>query len=113
MADTVRALNTRLGTVTITTPAANGTTTEVNMNGLVRWLDFTTGAMEDTDSTNFILENEYGGTVFASGTLDESVVSSFGSVFPVRGTTTVVAVGEGTQGASVDHVYSITYDEST
>ena len=111
MADTVRSISTRKGTVTITTPVANGTTTETNMTGLVRWLDFTTGAMEDTDSTNFHLLNEYNGTVFSSGTLAESVMTSVGTVFPVRGTTSIIAVGEGTQGASVNHVYNITFEE--
>ena len=111
MADKQHNINIRRGTVTITTPAANGTTTEANMNGLARWVDFTTPAMEDTDSTNFIVTNEYGGTVFASGTKAESLMTSVGSVFPVWGTSTIVAVGEGTQSASRSISYAITFDE--
>jgi len=110
LSDKNKNINIKKGTVTITTPAANGTTT-VNINGVVRWMDFTTGAMGGTDSTNFILTNEYGGTLYASGTKAESAMFSVGTVFPVFGTTTLVAIGEGTQGASVDHTYAIVYEE--
>jgi len=110
LADKQHNINVRRGTVTIATPAANGTTT-TEINGLVRWMDFTTGAMEGTDSTNFILTNDCGGTLYASGTKAESTTFSVGTTFPVHGVTTITAVGEGTQGVSVDHTYSIIYEE--
>ena len=109
MSDKQHNTNIKKGTVTITTPAANGTTT-VNINGEVKWMDFTTGAMEGTDSTDFTLTNEYGGTLYTSGTKAESAMFSIGTVFPVFGTTTIVATGEGTQGLSVDHTFAITYE---
>ena len=110
MSDKQRNINVKKGTVTIVTPVALGTTT-VNINGLVKWMDFTTGVMEGTDSTDFQITNEYGGTLYASGTKTEDAMFSIGTSFPVFGTTTIVAVGEGTQGASVDHTFSITYED--
>lgn len=110
MSDKQHNVVARRGTVTITTPAANGTTTEI-MNGLGRWVNFTTANMEDTDSTNFVLQDEFGGTVFSSGTKAESTTFSVGSTFPAYGTVTVIAVGEGTQSASREIPYSIIYEE--
>lgn len=109
MSDKQHNINVVNGTVTISTPAANGTDTQT-INGLGRWVDFTTANMEDTDSTNFVVTNEYGGTVFASGTKAESTGISVGSTFPMHGTSTIVAVGEGTQSADRTISYAITYE---
>ena len=111
MADKTFNMNARRGTVVITTPAQNGTATELNMNGLGRWVDFTTADMQDSDSTNFVIKNEFGGTVYASGTVAESTSFSNGTQFPLYGTTTIVAVGEGTQSANRSVPYCITYSE--
>ncbi len=102
-----------MGTITIPTSntVTRGTNTLVNFNGLVRHVNFTTAAMQDTDSTNFIVTNEFDGTIHASGTVAESTTFSTGTAFPVHGTTTIVAVAEGTQSAARAIPYSIIYEE--
>lgn len=103
----------RDGTVTIATSdtVTTGTNTLVNLNGLVRQVNFTTANMQDTDSTNFIITNEFGGTLHASGTKAESTTFSTGTVFPVYGTTTIVAVAEGTQSGARAIPYSLIYED--
>ncbi len=111
MADKQHNINAVRGTVTIPTSdtVTSGTSTHV-INGLARWVDFTTANMQDTDSTNVVVTNEFGGTVFASGTQAESTTFNFGSVFPLSGTVDVVAIAEGTQSANREVPFSITYD---
>ncbi len=112
MADKQHNMVARTGTITVVTSdtVVTGTNTHV-INGLGRWVDFTTDNMEGSDSTNLTVRNEFGGTVFASGTKAESTTFGIGSVFPMHGTVDIVAVAEGTQSASVEIPYSITYDE--
>jgi hypothetical protein len=112
MADKQHNMNARTGTVTIVTSdtVTTGTNSHV-INGMGRWVDFTTANMQDTDSTNFVVVNEFGGTVFESGTKAESTTFGIGSEFPMHGTVDVVAVAEGTQSANRTIPYSITYDE--
>lgn len=110
MSDKQHNVNVRRGTITIATPAANGTVTHV-LNGLGRHVDFTTANMEDTDSTNFVITDEFGGTVFASGTKAESTTYSVGSTFPMYGTVKFIAVGEGTQSANRSVPFGIIYEE--
>ena len=113
MAEKQHNMVVRRGTVTIvgaddTTTA--GTSTQ-EMNGLVRWVDFTTANMQDSDSTNIVVVDEFGGTVYASGTVAESTTFSNGTTFPVYGTVDVVAVAEGTQSASREVPFGIILEE--
>lgn len=111
MADKSHNVNSRRGTITIVTSdtVTTGTNTQL-VNGLGRWVDFTTANMEGSDSTDLIVKNEFGGTVFASGTKAESTQFGIGSVFPMHGTVEIVAVAEGTQSAEVTIPYNIVYD---
>ena len=109
MSDNQFQVERRHGTVTIATPAANGTASLTGINGLSRTVDFLTPAMQDTDSTNFNIITESDGTVFSSGTVAQSIRTTDGTVFPYEGTMSIVAVGEGTQSADRDIVYDLYY----
>jgi len=104
---------TRRGTITVVgadDATLAGTSTQV-INGLGRWIDFTTANMEGSDSTDISIVDEFGGTVYASGTKAESTTFSLGSVFPLYGTVTIVATAEGTQSASRTIPFGIIYEE--
>lgn len=112
MADKQHNLNAITGTVTI--PLSNSVITGTSVqlvNGLGRWVDFTTDDMEDTDTTNFVIVDEFGGTAFVSGAKAQSTTFGIGSVFPMYGTVTIVTVAQGTQSGARTIPYSITYDE--
>ena len=110
MSDKQFNVNRRIGTVTIPTSdtVVVGTTTQVT-NGLCRWLEFLTPAMEGTDSTQLDIVSSAGGTLYTSGTVAESTRTAAGTVFPVQGTISVTATAEGTQSAERDVVYDIYY----
>lgn len=113
MADKGVNIVARRGTITIPTSdtVSAGTNTELNLNGLVRQVDFTVPNMEATNSTNLVITNEFGGTVFASGTKAESASYSVGSVFPIYGTVKVVAVAEGTQSEAKSIPFNLVVEE--
>lgn len=111
MADRHYQVDVRTGTITIPTSdtVTKGTNTEI-LNGECRWVEFTTPAMEDTDSTLLeIITSERGGTIFSSGTKAESTTSQAGTIFPLYGTMKIVATAEGTQSAAVKVGYTIYY----
>jgi len=89
------------GTVTIPTSdtVVAGTLT-TTMNGLARYVEWVTAAMQDTDSSQLSITTQNGGTVFATGTVAESTRFSVGSIFPVSGTMNLVVTAEGTQSAA-------------
>lgn len=110
MADKAYNINEQRGTITIPTSdtVTTGTQTIV-VNGLGKWVNFTTANMEDTDSTNLVITDRFGGTVFASGTKAESTTFSIGSEFPLHGTSQVVAIAEGTQSGARTIPFGITW----
>ena len=111
MADKHINMEVNRGTITIPTSdtVSTGTATIV-VNGLGRHVDFTTANMEDTDSTNLVITDAFGGTVFASGTKAESTTFSIGSIFPLQGTMNIVAVAEGTQSGARVVPYGLIYE---
>jgi len=93
------------GTVTIVSDNTykNGTTT-VTLNGLMKSVTFVTPNMEATDSTNFQMYDPNNYSIWSSGTVAESSTTTvnFGGTAldrPLYGTTTIIAVAEGTQSA--------------
>lgn len=112
MADKQHNMHSWRGTVTIVgndNSTTRGTQIKV-LNGQVHWIDFTTANMQDTDSTNFTMTNEFGGTIFASGTVAEQTTFNYGSVFPVVGTTSIICIAEGTQSANREIPFNVFYE---
>jgi len=112
MSDKQHNVVSRVGTITIVTSdtVTTGTATEV-MNGEAKFVEFTTAAMQDTDSTDISIVLSEGGTVYASGTVAESTGFSNGTVFPVFGTHDIVATAEGTQSGNREIPYNILFEE--
>ena len=87
------------------------TTTETNINGLHRWIEWETPNLEGTDSTKIEVRSPSGGTFFDSGTVAESTRFTQGTVFPLPGIVDVVITVEGTQSVSSDITYDIYFTE--
>jgi hypothetical protein len=100
-------------TGTITIPASDTVmkgTLDATVNGIIRAASLTTVAMQDTDSTNLILQDATGGTLWATGTTAESATTHYGTmVIPVDTTMEFVAIAEGTQSGTVKPVFTIHY----
>lgn len=96
-------VNMNYWTGTVTIPASDTVSTgtvNTTMNGLVRYVEWVTANMQDTDSSLLTAVTPYGGTVFSTGTVAESTRFSIGSVFPVYGTVNWIVTAEGTQSAA-------------
>lgn len=105
------AVNTLTGTITIPTSdtVASGTMTST-VNGWARFVTLVTPDMQDTDSTNLVVVDPLGGTVFATGTQAESSFLNFGSVFPLTTSMSIRAIAEGTQAAAKAIKFSMHYE---
>lgn len=98
------------GTVTIPTSdsvTAGTQTLGAGAEGLLKQAILVTADMEDTDSTNFEINNPEGDTYFESGTQAESSTVLIGSEVTIQPDDQVVMTAEGTQSANRSVVYEL------
>lgn len=96
------------GSVTIVTPKDAGTLTPA-VNGLVRYITIKSPALTGTGTVTTEILDSTGGTYFSQAQ-DEAVTTTYGSIFPLVTSDSIVCTANGTQDATGTIVFEMHYE---